>query len=224
MATPIVLDIDPPSSVGCQEMIDNFIRDAMIRLPGAIEEVVKHEIRSTLREFFEKSISWRRMEGPYDVKAGRPHYYLNPVDSYTHLVYVLSAYYNGNLLAPLRVPPVRSDTGTPYAFFCPDPQQIQLYPTPDVDATDALTIHIALTPSECTDKLPKIAITHFYDAILDGILYRMYIQPSKPYSNPELALHHQRLYRMGTGKARIVAEQGYMVMSPSVPFPPFANG
>lgn len=220
--SPIVLNVEASTGVGCQELIDTFIRDAMVRLPGAVEEVVKNEIRRTLREFFQMSSAWRCMEGPYTVKEGLSEYLLNPVNSYTQMVYVIAAYLDGRELTPFNRPIVAEAVGTPMYYYCTTPENLFLYPTPEKDYERSLKVYLSLTPDSCTEKLPKMAITQFYDYILDGILYRMYIQPSKPYTDGSLALHHQRMYRYGIGKARIIAESGYMMQSSATEFPPFA--
>jgi hypothetical protein len=63
----------------------------------------------------------------------------------------------------------------------------------------------------------------WFEPVLDGTLGRLYSQPAKPYSSPQLAQYHMRRYRAGIARARDVANRGF-TNGVAWRFPYFAGG
>lgn len=55
-------------------------------------------------------------------------------------------------------------------------------------------------PKQTVTHLPRIASTHFYDAIYDGAVGRLFSQPAKAYSDPIRAQYHLNRFRAAIGK------------------------
>ena len=63
----------------------------------------------------------------------------------------------------------------------------------------------------------------WFEYVLSGCLYRLYLQPGRSYSNPKLAEYHYKRYRAGVASARDTSGRGYSAGSP-VRGPYFARG
>jgi hypothetical protein len=63
----------------------------------------------------------------------------------------------------------------------------------------------------------------WFEPVLSGCLYRLYMQPGRTYSNPKLAEYHYRQYRKGVAMARDTSGRGYSAGFP-VRGPYFARG
>lgn len=196
----------------CEAKLDTWLKDILPRTPGIVRKVAKRELVLACREFFEQSAAWRVVVGPKNLVANKRTYYTSPYDAYSDVVRVFSVELNG---APLKVM-LRRPAGqepsatTPYAYFIgSSPSQVRVWPTPSTSVTNGLTYYIALTPKVTVTKLPSVAQTHFYDAILDGVLGRIYAHPAKPYSNPGLGEYHLKRFRAAIGRYSAEAKKGF---------------
>src|SRR4029079_15533225 len=58
--------------------------------------------------------------------------------------------------------------------------------------------------------VPATILTEYYDTLLAGVLSRRQKQMMKSYSNPQLAVMHNRLYREGRAIARAEIARGHV--------------
>ena len=193
--------------------IGTWMKDLLPRLPGAVRKVVRRELALACREFYVETCSWQVLIGPKTAKSGRSRYSLSPYDDHSNVIRVLSVEYNGSPLRMYPRKPMRgSQTGdAPDSYYLEGIDNVILYPTPTVQATSALNFFVALAPKPDSDYLPKIALTHHYDAILDGTLGRMMSHPAKPYSNPTLGTYHLQRFRAAIGTFSALGRQGNTV-------------
>lgn len=209
------------SGCECDVTLDHWLRDTLPDLPGAVRRVAERQLVLACREFFERSYAWQGMIENVTAKVGRTQYWQSPFDEYANVVAVLGVDFNGTPLGrlPMRPPTDnKTDTGqnVPTAFYADvAPDSIELYPDIALEATEeslsqALTFRVALTPKTTVEHLPRIAEIKFYDAILDGFLARMYMQPNKPYSSPALGQAKRRAFNHWIGKYMGQAKQGYV--------------
>lgn len=128
------------------------------------------------------------------------------------MVQILELEYKGKPLRKLAGrPPGDASTGTPVSWFLgPAPNQVTLWPTPDQTEADVLTARVVLNILPTATDLPDFAYIHHYDALLDGVLGKLYSHPAKPYSNATLAQYHLRRFQNGIGVATGQAKQGYV--------------
>lgn len=87
-------------------------------------------------------------------------------------------------------------------YFRPDEQTLRLYPIPDALIVSGFQGHLALKPLSTATKIPSRVFINHRDIISCGVKARMMEQPSKPYSNPELALYYWRKYHSEVGGVR----------------------
>lgn len=70
-----------------------------------------------------------------------------------------------------------------------------------------------------------ILFTTWFETMLDGVFFRLYGQPAKPWSSPQLAQYHGHRFRQGLNRARDIAERLYSdQQSPWNTYPYFARG
>ena len=95
-------------------------------------------------------------------------------------------------------------------------------PCPDNERTgEAL---LALKPNSINTKLPYDVMTTYWEAICAGAMSKLYMQPGKPYSNPQGAALHARMFRAGIAAARADAQAHHLREAASWSFPYFATG
>lgn len=68
---------------------------------------------------------------------------------------------------------------------------------------------VALAPVNINADLPPELFTQWFETLLSGVLYRLHSLPSKPYSSPQLAMYHGKMYRRGIAEAKGIANKGY---------------
>jgi hypothetical protein len=71
------------------------------------------------------------------------------------------------------------------------------------------TALLALKPASFSAAFPQELFVQWFEVILDGVLFRLYGQPAKPYSSPQLAQYHGQRYRRGIADARSIAQRQY---------------
>jgi hypothetical protein len=182
--------------------LDTWLRDLLPRTPGALRKVVKREVVLAAREFFEQTAAWRVVVGPKNLVANKKRYYMSPYDAYANVVQVFSVELNGSPLVPLLRRPAGAEPTRDYPsrFYMDSPDTVRLWPYPQNSMTNALTFYVALAPKQTVTHLPAVALSHWYDAILDGALGRLFTHPAKPYSNPAAAEYHLKRFRSAIGR------------------------
>lgn len=201
-----------------------WLRDLTPITPGCVPSVRRRALVLACREFFEQSTAWRVVVGPKQLKADRKRYMLSPYDAYADVVQVLSAEMDGVPLRPYSRRPAgkEPDMDRPLGYYMDGPDTVRFWPTSATTIPDSLTFYVALTPKQSVRLLPRIALTHFYDAIFDGAAGRLVAQPAKPYTNPTLAQYHLKRFRAAIG-AYAAKAKGGMNNTPSWTFPRFGK-
>lgn len=208
----------------CDVKLQTWLRDVLPRTPGAVRKVVSRELVLAAREFFERSSAWRVVIGPKDLRSVKKRYSLSPYDAYSDVVQVFGVEMEGCPLGRLvRQPPLGRSADRPTSFWLETPDTVRLWPTPTVSVDEALTFYVALTPKLTVSHLPRVAQTHFYEALFDGVLGRMYAHPSKPYTDPTLAQYHLKRFRNAIAAYAGQAKQGFIPGAAAWTFPRFGK-
>lgn len=185
--------------------ISVWLKDILPRTPGVVRAVARRELINTAREFYRQSGAWREvLENTY-FDSGDYQYTVVPSNPESEVIQVTSVEVNGSLLTAATERPVgdRQD-GTPTLWFPTGLASIEIWPTPE-QYDDEVRIRVVLIPTESATTFPDAAYAKYYEALLDGVLGRLYGHPAKPYSNPSLAEYHLRRFRNAIGEA--MAEQ-----------------
>ncbi len=185
-----------------------WLKDLLPRTPGVVRSVARRELNLAAREFYRDSDSWREVVEATYFDTGDYEYVVLSSQPEAEVVRVLSVEVNGSLLNAKAERPLgdRGD-GTPHSWFATGPSSIEIWPTPEM-YDDEVRIRVGLIPTVDAANLPDIAQTRHYDAILDGVLGRLYSHPAKPYSNPTLGEYHLRRFRAAIGSAKGETIQG----------------
>lgn len=185
--------------------ISVWLKDILPRTPGIVRAVARRELINAAREFYRQSGAWREvLENTY-FDDGDYQYTVVPSNSESEVIQVTSVEVNGSLLTAVTERPVgdRQD-GTPTQWFPTGLNTLEIWPTPE-QYDDEVRIRVILIPTESATTFPDAAYAKYYEALLDGVLGKLYGHPAKPYSNPSLAEYHLRRFRNAIGEA--VAEQ-----------------
>jgi hypothetical protein len=192
------------------------------RVPGAASDHIDQELKSTLREFFTKSGFWTEELDPINIVALTDTYTLTPTTGV--VMGVQAAWVDNKQVHLISIKPKVEPTSptTPNLGYCPQPNQLQLFPTPSVSITDGLKVLVRLNPSADFSDIPDEASSHFFDEIMDGVLGRLYSMPGKPFSNVVTAQYHLRRFRNGIASARDISRRRYSTAERGWSFPPWA--
>ena len=201
--------------------LKTWLRDVAPVCPGVVRSVLKRQLILACREFFEQSFAWTGTMGPINIVEGQNTYALSPFNSYTDVVGVMRIEVNGVPIAPLYrrpnpipnslISPTPVTSPVPSGWYQLRPDIIALYPTPQTPLPNPtqMMVFVALRPKPSCEQVPLIAQTHFYEAILSGVLYRLLNQPAKPYSNLELSMYYEKRFRSYIGEYAGRAKTGF---------------
>lgn len=206
----------------CDVSTSTWLKDILPRTPGIVRKVATRELVLAAREFFEQSHAWRATL-QLDARAGKKRYRLSPYDAYSDVTAVLGVSYNEIPLRKLSGEPIAIRDGQPIAYWLEGADTVRFQSTPNATVEDAFKFYFALAPKQTVSKLPRMALTHFYDALLDGVLGRLYAHPAKPYSNPTLGQYHLKRFRNAIGQYGGRAKQGYSPGAQAWVFPRFGK-
>lgn len=199
-----------------------WLKDILPRTPGIVRAIAKRELQNVAREFYRESTAWREIvesaylaDGVYQLTAV-------PQDSNSEVLQILSVEVNGLPIRPKVERPVgdRPD-GTPTNWYPTGPATFDVWPTPD-QYDDEIRVRVILIPTATATALPDVAQTLHYDALLDGLLGRLYAHPAKPYSNPTLGQYHLTRFRAAIAKAKGETLQGGFA-GQNWTYPPFGK-
>ena len=180
--------------------IDKWVDTILGRLNGAQPAMVKVEVGNAVREFFKESTVWRQ-DILTDTKKDTPSYDVSDLVPNATVFYVHQAWFKERYLNPVENFPFGwKDTGDPHDYWSPEPGVIRLSPIPGKDEEDSLRLRVSLRPSGC--QVPDWTESHFFGAIVNGALARIYLHPKRPYSSASLGQIHDSKFRRNIVSAR----------------------
>lgn len=198
------------------ELFDTLLKDTSPQLPGAQRSVIDRELRLVTREFFNRSYAWTEMLQDLNVAAGEVATALNEGDAEAEVIGVLDVAFNGRGLTPMPKRPAEADVSgnsadaPQYWYMHSVPDEIMLYPFLATAQTGLLTVEVALTPVRSQTKLPRQVTHKYYDALVDGLLARMFSHPNKPYTDHMLAGQHRHNFLRRVGYYAGQRKQGFI--------------
>ncbi|MFI5397601.1 MAG: hypothetical protein ACHQ9S_18850 [Candidatus Binatia bacterium] len=221
------------------QSLDYISQQVLQQCPGCPDALAQSVLQNVIREFYYKSTGWRETIGPYTVTkaaVGNPSsatVYLNPIDQYSQCHLVLNAFLfpdtsGGNLpraLTPSLRPYYGTDVGAPLQYYMDGPDKMILYPYSDQNYGNILYVYMSLMPVVNVGTLPNISITHHFDGLLYGTLWRLCTMPNKPWSIKDRAVTNEfrNRFRQEILVARDIATRGYGPADGKIIFPQFAG-
>lgn len=83
---------------------------------------------------------------------------------------------------------------------------------------------LALKPASFASDFGPYIWQQWFETILAGTLWRLYRQPAKPWSSPQLATMNGQMYRAGINRARAIADRDLTDSGGRWRFPYFSHG
>ena len=204
--------------------IATWLKDILPRTPGIHRKVAKRELLLTCREFCVDSGVWREVLEPVDIVADTNEYTFVSSDPTADVFQILYVESEGRPLTKITQRPLdaTTPTGTPRAWYPKAMNVVRLWPTPNAALPATLRARVLLTLKDTATEVPDFFYTKFYDALLDGVLGRIFAHPAKGYTNPELGQYHLRRFRAAIKTATGQGIQGGVV-GQDWTFPPYAK-
>jgi hypothetical protein len=202
-------------TVATSGSLDEWVKEIHAKVPGVIEGYIYDQLKLVIKDFFQRTKSWRAYLGPFIAPANDGVVCMNPVDAHSTVIQILSVFRNGAQLTHIdeKTVPVTSRTETnsrnPSRYYLSPYDTIILNPTPAEDVED-LYVVAALTPRLRADNvLPQWIIDQHYEAIKAGLLSRLYEEPGKIYTNTVSAELWGKRYRAELVRSRSVGIKNY---------------
>lgn len=170
---------------------DRLMNDCRTRLIGASDDAIKQELFLVLDDFFKGSNAWNE-DISISVSATTKEYEIEPEDN-SAIIYTLMWVKNGTVIIPATLA---------------DTRLLVLENEPGVSATYVATVALSVVDPVDRNKFPYGPdwIYHLYRGeILNGLLFKMMSQPSKPYSNLTLATYYASRFKAGISQAKVRA-------------------
>jgi hypothetical protein len=225
--TTVYCDNAGALTANCGLTLDLWMNPLKSRLPGAVPAQIECELHAAIREFYFQSRAWREQFGPYNIYANQDLVWLNPVDAYSNVMFVHGAWIEdpdtGRLnLKPLTFRPTDGQVGDALYFQAADPSVLRLWPKPAASLGAVLWVDASLVPAPDATRLPNMAQSHHFEAILEGALSRMHMMSNKPWTDPMLGTRYNQTFRRRCMEFRAISDQGYLMADKGWRFPAFA--
>jgi hypothetical protein len=160
-------------------------------VPDAGNEFLVRYLRLVAREFCTKVKLWEYRPEAFDLCADMPTYTLFATQG-TEIAGTHEVQRNGR---PLDKTDSReaatcdlSRTGTPSAWWSPEPDKITLWPTPSHDETETIQVLAWLRPTMKADDIPAWVFESHIDCFRDGLRAKLFRMKDKPWTNPQEAM------------------------------------
>jgi hypothetical protein len=176
------------------------------RVGGITLSLMELELHNIVEEFCIRSTYFRELVY-WQMQVGVDRVELSPFSAYMVTVWVIESHgllrYHVETPATLvdHQPPTATRTGEAWLVLRPR----------NFDAIKYGSVHELFTT--------------WFEVMLDGVLFRLFGMPAKPWSSPQLAQYHGARFRQGLNRARDIAERLHShQQSPRRAFPYFARG
>jgi hypothetical protein len=207
MSMTVTPSDDMASTLGGNPDVERVYDNVLAILPAVTLPLVQLALWNAIEEFairstyFRHKAYWQMAPGVYTVD-------FNPISATQIAVWVLSQ--EGLTQFEVRPPATLVDLRAPLAARTG--WAVLAWKPASFDSVNA------------QGSLPELWSTWF-ETVLDGTLFRVYGQPMKPWSSPQLAQYHGQRFRQGLNRARDIAERLHSdQQSPNRAFPYFARG
>jgi hypothetical protein len=184
--------------------VTRLFDNCQAQVPGVTTDMVSLAIWATIEDFYIRS-AYRREHVYWRLDPGQSTLCFDPYDNNWRVCRFMA--FTG-LSRPKFVPP-----GMVVDLTCPPPDSAR--------NGEAL---LSLKPNTIDTELSYDVWTAYWETLFNGAMYRLYMQPGKPYSDMQAAMMFGRMYRSGLASARADAQASHLAEGSNWRFPYFANG
>lgn len=188
---------------------DRLMTTIRPHLPGALDEAIRQELFFACHEFFERTDVWTEDQS-FTVLRDTDFGEIMPFSG--RVVRLLGVEFEGRSVRGVTLSEFDS-TGTAKVKM-PHKETT----THEYIARVSLTVSDPLT-RDAYPIVPVEIVTRYTEALMHGILGRMMMQPSKPYTNLQLAQVHTVKFRGEMSRARNEKKEGNTAGSQAWAFP-----
>lgn len=198
-----------------------FLSRVLIEVPGCADISAIQAIKDACIEFCEKSLVVTRDHDPITISAGVVDYDLEPPSGYL-VIKVMKAWVENNEIHPLAPDVVRdasvynrlfssyqSSPSTPTRYLQKEERSISVWPLPDKQYPNGLTLRVALKPTRASTSVEDVVFEDYAETIASGALSRLLVSVGKAYTNVPAAAVHKGLFMQGINAARQRATHGH---------------
>ncbi len=172
------------------------------------DPMTEQAIRRAVIQFCAESWIWKVFQDPVSVIAGINQYDLEP-ETGSDVAAVAAVELDGRTIdakSPVwlnkEIPRWKTVTGTPKYFTQMDTDSLYLAPLPQDSQRNALTITLALQPSQKSDGFPLWIYNQYADALVQGAVSRLMLMSGKPWADPANGLDHRNTFTSEIANAR----------------------
>lgn len=177
--------------------VNRLMNNARISLPGALDGAIQLELFNVLNDFFQDTNIWQESLtfGISSANAFGTTIEISPnAGTINRLLYVIDS---NKIIKRMSMP---------------QPGHLQVIEL--TNNSETWTARVAITVSDPVPSTGTMAylpicpgwiLEKYSNGVLSGVLARMLLQPSKPYTNTKLAAVHGSLYRKTVSNARTEA-------------------
>lgn len=183
--------------------LERLYDNVQAEVPAVGLSLIKMAAWNTVEEFFLRS-TCRRERVAWQMPSGVAAVDFNPFDADWLVAWILT--YDGLTYGKIEPPGLLRDVQYPASA-----------------SLRSGWAWLALKPSSFTADFGDLIWQQWFETILAGTLFRLYRQPAKPWSSPQLAIAAGREFRAGVNRARAIADKNY-TDGANWRFPYFAAG
>lgn len=200
---------------------DRMLETLVTRLPGASENAIKLEMGNAAHEWFLESGCWHEVVWANMIED-RTRYEL--WTSTGAVGYICDLSIEGRPYRPVTANALVNKGWIGAFQVLTEFGTIEISPAPTETKEKAIWANVTVVPDDCGCDIPADILNHYYEALLDTTLGKMYSHVSKPYSNPSLAAYHIGRYRAHLTRARRIVAGGNVRAAGPWVYPQIAPG
>lgn len=190
----------------------------MPSVPGCPESQVSNAILEAARELCRRSEVWAEKADAISLIKSKDTYTFSGLPDYGRVLSVRTLKYNGRDLENLvdrdldaSDPGWQGRTGKPLGYIHQGgSQSLRVVPIPKESEARAIThLWVAMQPTTTATVLPDILLNDYDEAIAQGALYRLMMQPNVSWRDPQMAQVYARQFGSRVNDAKIQAQRGW---------------
>lgn len=192
-------------------LIDDILPQLLIDAPECPDPVAARALIQSAGEFCRDTMVWNIFPDPVPLVDEQAVYTI-VVPAGSRAVAVMAAWVNGRELKPKTLaeisrtlPGWQTATGSEPVLF--NSQQgedsVRVFPIPLQAAGAPLLMRVAVEPTDAATELPDTLMAPYGEAVIQGALARLMLQPRKPWSNPDLGAFNGTRFASAKTEARI---------------------
>lgn len=194
----------------------DFLPDVHPEVLGCPESMMINAIRNATDELCMKTDYWQSTLDAMNAVANMAVYSID-VPSNANLARVLSVMHNDIVLQPAPedwLDKYKADWADSYGAQASyyhvtyADTELKLIPYPDVAGTGNIEIRVSLRPSPTSTNTDSLLFNEWHEGIAHGALARLLALPGKPWSHPETAMYHRRLFQEAIADASTNIRRG----------------